>query len=102
MSIDGEEPASDKARLSFERDRLGGNVGCNGLGGPWRVEGGRLVAGPLIQTEMFCQGAVAGQERATSALLVAAPEMQVEGDRMILRSRGHLAELERVKPAPAK
>src|SRR5690606_15070060 len=48
-AIDGDTPASDKAMLTFEGDRIGANVGCNGMGGPWRLEGGRLIAGPLVQ-----------------------------------------------------
>lgn len=96
VAIDGEKPASDKAQLHFKGDELGANVGCNGMGGPWRIEDGRLVAGPLAQTEMYCEGPVWPQERATSALLVAAPELLIDGDRLVLRSRGHFAELERV------
>ena len=98
LSIDGEAPASDRAALSFEKQSLGANVGCNGMGGPWRIENGRLVAGPLAQTQMYCDGPVWQQEQAASALLVAAPEVTVQGDRMVLRSRGHFAELERVSP----
>mgnify|MGYP001070010349 FL=1 len=98
LSIDGEAPVSDRAALSFEKERIGANVGCNGMGGPWRIEGGRLVAGPLAQTQMYCEGPVWPQEQATSALLVAAPEVSLSGDRMVLRSRGHFAELERVNP----
>jgi len=95
-SIDGEKPASNKAKINFEKDRLSANVGCNGTGGPWRVEDGRLVAGPLMQTEMYCAGPVWNQELATTALLVAAPQISLEGDRMELRSRGHFAELTRL------
>lgn len=96
ISIDGESAASNAANLKFEDERLGANVGCNGIGGPWRVENGRLLAGPLAQTEMYCEGLVWEQEQSTSALLVAAPEIELDGDRMRLRSRGHFAELERV------
>jgi heat shock protein HslJ len=100
LSIDGETAASKTARLKFEDERLGANVGCNGIGGPWRVENGRLFAGPLAQTEMYCAGPVWEQEQSTSALLVAAPEIALDGDRMMLRSRGHVAELERINPPP--
>ncbi len=100
VSIDGETAASKAARLKFEDERLGANVGCNGIGGPWRVENGRLLAGPLAQTEMYCDGTVWEQEQSTSALLVAAPEIELNGDQMMLRSRGHVAELERINPPP--
>ena len=98
-SIDGQAPASDKAILAFDADRLGVNVGCNGMGGAWNVENGRLIAGPLVQTEMYCSGPVWNQEQAISALLVAAPELVLDGDRLLLRSRGHFAELTRIAAA---
>jgi len=99
LSIDGEAPASAQTKLSFAEKELGANVGCNGMGGPWRIEEGRLIAGPLAQTEMFCDGPVWAQEQAASALLVAAPEITFDGGHMVLRSRGHFAELERVGAA---
>jgi heat shock protein HslJ len=95
-SIDGAAPVSAKAGLSFAGDHLAANAGCNGLGGPWRVESGRLIAGPLIQTEMYCDGPVWGQEQAVSALLAGAPTLRVEGNRMSLKSSGHSAELSRL------
>lgn len=99
VSIDGKAPASDQARLTLGEEKLGANVGCNSMGGPWRIEKDRLVAGPLVQTEMYCSGAASEQEKATSALLVAAPEITVTGSRMQLRSYGHTAELERLNSA---
>jgi heat shock protein HslJ len=95
VSIDGAAPVSGKARLTFEDDRLGANVGCNGMGGPWRLEGRRLIAGPLAQTQMYCEGPVWDQEKAIGALLAGAPEFSVETDRMVLKSSGHSAELQR-------
>jgi heat shock protein HslJ len=95
VAIDGAAPVSDKAQLKFEDGRIGATVGCNGMGGPWRVEDGRLIAGPLAQTEMYCEGPVWTQEKAIGALLAGAPEVTVESDRLVLRSSGHSAELER-------
>lgn len=82
--------------LSFEAGRIAVNVGCNGMGGPWRVEDGRLIAGPLAQTEMYCEGPVWQQEQAITALLAGAPRFEIEGDRMALMSSGRSAELRRV------
>ncbi|WP_240530043.1 META domain-containing protein [Novosphingobium sp. PC22D] len=101
VSIDGEEPASQSAELTFERAQLDATVGCNALGGPWRTEADRLIAGPLEQTEMVCEGPVWGQEKAVGALLAATPKYEVEGNRMVLRSSGHIAELTREEePGP--
>ncbi|MCK9544750.1 MAG: META domain-containing protein [Novosphingobium sp.] len=92
-TIDGATPASGKAHLAFEADRFSANVGCNGMGGPWKIENGRLTAGPVIRTRMYCQGPVWGQEEAVAALLDKGADITVEGNRMTLRSGQHSAEL---------
>lgn len=102
ITIDGAAAVSPNAKLQFREDSIGANVGCNGMGGDWRIENGRLIAGPLMQTEMYCEGPVWGQEQAISALLVAAPQVSFAGDRLVLQSSGHKAELERVAPPPAQ
>lgn len=55
----------------------------------------RLIAGPFTQTEMACPTPSWSQEKAVNSLLVATPRIEVEGDRMILQSSGHTAELVR-------
>ena len=102
VTIDGEAPADPaKATLSFAEGDLGANVGCNGMGGEWRVEANRLIAGPLVATQMYCDGPVWDQEQAVGALLVAAPVIELGGEELTLRSSGHEARLERVSPANA-
>lgn len=95
MRIDGAAPVvPDKATMRFEDDRLGANVGCNGIGGDYRVEGSRLIAGPLMATRMFCEGPVWQQEEAVNALLSAAPELLRRGDTLRMTSGGHVLDLE--------
>lgn len=94
--IDGAPPVSGKAKISFKKSRLGASVGCNSIGGDWRVEDDRLIAGPLIQTEMYCAAPLWDQEKALNALLTSAPVIVVEGDRMTLKSHGRSAELRKV------
>lgn len=93
-AIDGAPPVAGDAAIDFHRDRLGAKVGCNGMGGPWRIEGERLIAGPLISTQMYCEGRME-QERAVSALLSGGPILTVKGDRMTLKSAAHSADLVR-------
>ena len=93
-TIDGARPVSAKASLNFETDRLGANVGCNGMGGEWRMEQDRLIADQLIGTQMYCDGLME-QERAVSALLGGKPTVTITGDRLVLRSPAHSAELQR-------
>ncbi|HTN15892.1 MAG TPA: META domain-containing protein [Sphingomonadaceae bacterium] len=96
-AIDGQTPAApDRARMALQKDRLSANVGCNSMSGPWRVEKSRLIAGPLMQTKMFCEGPIGEQEQAASALLVAAPTLELDGARLTLRSSGHSLTLERI------
>lgn len=98
-AIDGKAPAvPDKATMQFDGTKLGANVGCNGIGGGYRVDGGRLVAGPLMATRMFCEGPVWEQEQAVNALLAGAPQLHRDGDRMRLASGGHALELKRADP----
>ncbi|MCP5395876.1 MAG: META domain-containing protein [Sphingomonadaceae bacterium] len=97
-SIDDSAPAvPDRAELEFQPDRLGASVGCNGMGGSWHMEGKQLVTGPLISTQMFCEGLVWEQERAVSELLSGRPTVRVEGDMLLLLGEKHSAKLVRVR-----
>lgn len=97
LAIDGDAAANlDQAELTFTADTLGASVGCNQIGGNYHVNDNRLIAGPLNQTEMYCEGPVGGQEQALSALLVAAPEIRLAGNRLTLISSGHRAEFARI------
>jgi len=100
VKIDGYEPfRADGARVSFGDERISASVGCNTMAGEWRIEEGRLIAGPLAGTRMFCQGDVWEQEQAVAALLVAAPTLEWQSaDSLVLKSSGHSAELARVSP----
>jgi heat shock protein HslJ len=100
VKIDGLDAVTHGARLEFSDTNLGANVGCNGMGGAWRVKDERLIAGPIVQTQMYCEGAVWDQEKAIGALLAAAPEVEFRDTHLILRSSGHSAELERLDQPP--
>jgi len=92
VSIDGTPAAApDRARLSFDEARLSASVGCNGLGGDYRVDGGRLIVGPVVSTQMWCE-AVMDQERAVGALFAGAPQVTRNGDTLKLASGGHTLE----------
>lgn len=99
VAIDDRAPVSDSGVLNFDGNELSATIGCNHMGGNWRIEGGRLIAGPLATTEMGCIDAETfDQERALASLLVAAPLMDLGDDRLVLRSSGHSAELHLVSP----
>lgn len=99
-SLDGQPPVSGMGKMDFRRSDIGINIGCNTIGGPWRVEGERLVAGPLMQTEMACDAAIMDQEDVLATLLVATPRMTLDGDRLTLKSSSHTVELVRSGTLP--
>lgn len=92
LAIDGRAPVAPvRARLTFDASRLSASAGCNGLGGDYRVEGDRLIVGPVVSTQMYCEG-VMEQERSLSALFAGAPQVSREGNRLRLASGGHSLE----------
>lgn len=57
-------------QLVFEDGRLGVDNACNRIGGPYRLEGDRLHAGPLMATRRACADpAVAGLDAAIASRL---------------------------------
>jgi len=95
--IDGQKPVSGATRLTIGADRVGANLGCNGLGGKLTIVDDRLVVGPLISTQMWCDG-VMDQERAVQQLLSASPRYRIKGGRLVLSGGEHAAELEAIEP----
>lgn len=96
VRIDGKSPASSRAAIRFTRDRLNATVGCNGQGGTWVIEQGKLVGGPYMSTMMFCEGLME-QERALADLLGAKPSIDVTRGTLTLRSKEHVIEARRVR-----
>lgn len=92
VEIDGQPPVSPNAELRIYKNRIGATVGCNGLGGDLKVEPGRLIIGPIMSTQMYCEGLME-QEHAVSELLSASPHFFADNGRMMLRSKNHNAEL---------
>ena len=55
--------------IEFKDGQMNGNVGCNGFGGEYTVNGDALEFGPVMSTMMFCEGLVGEQELGTLAVL---------------------------------
>lgn len=92
VAIDGKSAVSPKAKLRIFEDRIEASVGCNGMGGDLRLESGRMITGPMMSTQMYCNGLME-QERAVADLLSASPSFFAEGGRMFIHSDKHQAEL---------
>lgn len=97
VAIDGQPPVSSKTELTIHENRISANVGCNGMGGDLKFEKSRMIVGPVVSTEMFCDGLME-QERAVAELLAGNPLLFVENGRMLIHSDQHMAELKK-KPS---
>jgi heat shock protein HslJ len=96
VTIDSKKAVSDRAMAEFLPDRISASVGCNGMGGAWKAENGRIQSGQWVSTLMYCDGLM-DQEKAVSALFQGKPMYQIDGDRLVLKSDQHAAELVRIK-----
>jgi heat shock protein HslJ len=74
--------------LSFERDRLAAQPGCNGASGGYTLEDGHIVlSGPMQQTMMMCEdAALVEQDTWFVAFLEAKPLVTLDGDAITLTS----------------
>lgn len=92
-AIDGLAPQKpDAARMTFQQARFSASAGCNTIGGDYRLEGGRMIAGSMMATQVFCEGQIMSQELAVNALLAGAPQIARQGQRLRLTSAGHSLE----------
>lgn len=63
---------------------LGGNTGCNSIGGRWEAKGDSLTLSDIVSTLIGCEGAIAEQEAAFNAALQAVARYKIEGDTLSL------------------
>ena len=56
--INGVNVNTNRAFIRFEedKDRFGGNGGCNGMGGDLSVNGSTIDMSQIISTKMYCEG----------------------------------------------
>jgi heat shock protein HslJ len=75
--------------LTFADGTLTGSAGCNTLRGTYRIDGDRLIAGPIAITRMLCPPPLMVQER--DLLRVFSAPLRIEarpGRRLTLGGRG--------------
>lgn len=97
VSIDGETlPASgSEPYLAFSADAAGGSVGCKRFGGPALYAEGRIAVHSWGGDAAACFDPAGRWENAIAELFRAYPHVRLSGDRLSLRSRGHVVELVR-------
>jgi len=73
--------------IQFKSDgTLGGNVGCNGFGGDYKVSGSAIEFDQMMATLMFCEGPVGGQEAVTLKVFVETASFILDGDMLTITS----------------
>jgi len=72
--------------IDFDSEgRMSGNVGCNGFGGDYTVDGNTITFGPVMSTMMFCEG-VAEQETGTLSVLQNTVTFVIDGSILTITS----------------
>ena len=71
--------------IQFKDGQMSGNVGCNGFGGEYKLDGNTLAFGPVMSTLMFCE-ATSDQEQGVLALFAADTVLQLSGDVLTITS----------------
>ena len=71
--------------IEFTQGNLNGNVGCNGFGGEYTVDGNTLTFGPIMSTMMFCEE-VAVQESVTLSVLQEKATFELDGNTLTVTS----------------
>jgi len=87
-SASSQTPAAPDVETSIEflDGQLNGNVGCNGFGGEYEVDGDVIKLGPVMSTMMFCEGPVGEQETGTIAVFQESATFVLDGDTLTITS----------------
>lgn len=79
--------ADADAFIEFGQDgKLSGNVGCNGFGGEYEVNGNAITFGPIMSTKMFCEGPVGEQEATTLSVLFESATFALDDNTLTITS----------------
>lgn len=90
-TVDGKTfPIVDGYRVTMQLGdgQIGGTAACNGYGGDYAVEDGRLLVAELGRTEMACLPEVMASEQAWFDVLTRGPEIANTGGSLVLTGDG--------------
>ncbi len=88
-------PASNPAPAAADVDtsiefgsdgKLSGNVGCNGFGGDFKVDGDTITFSPIMSTLMFCDSPAGDQETTTFNVFTESATFVMDGDTLTITS----------------
>jgi heat shock protein HslJ len=78
--------ADVETSIAFDAEgQMSGNVGCNGFGGEYSIQGDKIEFGPVMSTMMFCEN-VAEQESGTLAVFQETATFVLDGDTLTIIS----------------
>jgi heat shock protein HslJ len=72
--------------IEFKDGQVTGNVGCNGFGGKYEVDGNKITFSEVASTLMFCEGPAGDQEFGTLAVLRESATYVLDGDMLTITS----------------
>jgi heat shock protein HslJ len=83
-----QNPAAEgvETSIEFKDGQMNGNVGCNGFGGEYTVDGDTITFGPVMSTMMFCEGPVGEQESVALAAMQESATFVQDGDTLTITS----------------
>jgi heat shock protein HslJ len=65
--------------IKFENGRMSGNVGCNGFGGAYELQGDKITFSGIMSTLMYCEN-TSIQEQGVLAVLADNINLQVQSN----------------------
>jgi len=79
-------PDVETSVIFDEKGQMNGNVGCNGFGGGYAIDGDAIVFDQVVSTLMFCEGPVGVQESVILGVFRDTAGLAVEGDTLTITS----------------
>ena len=76
----------DTSIVFGEDGKVSGNVGCNGFGGDYKVDGNTITFRQIVSTLMFCEGLVGDQETTTLHVFAESATFVLDGDTLTITS----------------
>ncbi|HEY5730155.1 MAG TPA: META domain-containing protein [Anaerolineales bacterium] len=71
--------ANVETTIEFKDGQMSGNVGCNGFGGGYSMDGDTITFDPVESTLMFCEDPVGEQELGVFGALQGATKFALDG-----------------------
>jgi len=72
--------------IEFKDGQMSGNVGCNGFGGKYEVDGDTIKFSDVVSTLMFCEGPIGDQETTALNVLRENATFVLDGNQVTIKS----------------